>query len=372
MVLRAQHRVPVTATSAFARFTSLVLALTLLLVVMIMTLQFLTEPQVTSFCPCHEDVSARQVGIERATADGIVSRSVRIESVCQRYASREELQRPTHGLGINLPTLGNRSRYCVPEQCPIFIDKVRSLAFCFISKVASTSVKTLFRDLLGVRANSLNGSMSNWDELHRKFHRQTYRVGPRTLFMQDGGRSYFKALFVRHPFERLVSAYIDKALRPRSEVQWFYQTYWEKIPGVKAENRSPTFSEFVDFVLGTPVREWDEHWSPYYSRCQPCLLDYDFVGKLETADRDFPLLFSEIGVDARLFGRVHVSRRGSTGCSSRGIATCADAGSSADYFATLSHDQVMGLYSRYFYDFELFGYDFRSYLAYNETDHNRI
>lgn len=360
MVLRAQFRVPVAAASALPRFTSLAVAFVLLLVVMVMTQQFFTEPrEVASCCPCPGDVLTRQVDVDHITVDSITSRRVRIQRVCQHYAACQELQRPTPGWGMNLPTLGNRSAYCIPERCPIFIDKARSLAFCFIAKVASTSIKTLFRDLLDITVNST----SNWDELHRAFHYQTQRLGPRTLFMHNGGRGYIKALFVRHPFERLVSAYIDKALRPRSEVKWFYKAYFEKIPGVKAENRSPTFSEFVDFILRTPVRKWDEHWSPYYSRCQPCLLDYDFVGKLETADRDFPLFFSEIGVDGRRFSRVHVSRRGNTKCSTGDNCTRTNAGSSKDYFATLTHDQVMGLYSRYFYDFELFDYDFRNYLA---------
>lgn len=362
MVLRAQFRVPVPSANTLPRYAFLAVAAALLL--LITGLQFITVPsRFASFCPCPEDVLTRQVGIEHATADGIMSRRIRIQRVCQRYAACEELQRPTPGWGINMPMLGNSSTYCVPEQCPIFIDNARSLAFCFLAKVASTSVKTLFRDMLGVKVNRSDDGPSSWEELHREFHHQTHRLGPRTLFMHDGGRGYIKALFVRHPFERLVSAYVDKALRPRSEVMWFYKTYWEKIPGVKAENRTPTFAEFVDLLLATPVRELDEHWSPYYSRCQPCLLDYDFVGKLETADRDFPLLFSEIGVDGGRFGRIHVSRRGNTGCASRANCSQAKAGSSADYFATLSRDQVMGLYSRYFYDFELFGYDFRDYLT---------
>ncbi|KAH6937438.1 hypothetical protein HPB50_000477 [Hyalomma asiaticum] len=245
------------------------------------------------------------VGVEHTTVDGITSRRVRIQRVCQRYAKCQELQRPTPGWGMNLPPLGSRSAYCIPERCPIFIDKARSLAFCFIAKVASTSIKTLFRDLLDITVNNT----SNWDELHRAFHYQTQRLGPRTLFMHNGGRGYIKALFVRHPFERLVSTYLDKALR------------------------------------------------------HPCLLDYDFVGKLETADRDFPLFFSEIGVDGRRFSRVHVSRRGNTRCSTGDNGTRTNTESSEDYFATLTRDQVMGLYSRYFYDFELFGYDFKNYLA---------
>lgn len=35
---------------------------------------------------------------------------------------------------------------------------------------------------------------------------------------------------------------------------------------------------------------------------------------------------------------------------------------SKQYFAQLSFHQVMRLYGRYFYDFELFDYDFRDYL----------
>ncbi|KAH7967501.1 hypothetical protein HPB49_025256 [Dermacentor silvarum] len=164
-----------------------------------------------------------------------------------------------------------------------------------------------------------------------------------------------EALFVRHPFERLVSTYIDKALRSREEIAWAYSSYWDKIPGVKAENRSPTFAEFVDLVLAMPVENSDTHWSPYYHRCQPCLVDYDFIGKLETANRDFPLFFSLVGIEDQAASLHHDNRRESVSGAHRI--------DSKYYFAQLSFEQVMRLYARYFYDFALFGYEFTDYLT---------
>ncbi|KAH6938872.1 hypothetical protein HPB50_014051 [Hyalomma asiaticum] len=218
------------------------------------------------------------------------ARRARIRSVCERHRSYRPLYHPTSGLGRNLPTLNRESMQCNSKHCPIFVDDSRSLAFCFISKVASTTFKRIFAPLLNITVTG-----NDFDAFHWSFHSQTLRFAPRTL-VYDERSNYTKALFVRHPFERLVSTYIDKTPKGPVETEWAYKTYWNKIPGVLAENRSPTFSEFVEFVLATTAESSDDHWSPYYAQCHPCLLDYDFVGKLETADRDFPLFFSVAGI----------------------------------------------------------------------------
>uniref|UniRef100_G3MRX9 Carbohydrate sulfotransferase n=1 Tax=Amblyomma maculatum TaxID=34609 RepID=G3MRX9_AMBMU len=286
-----------------------------------------------------------------ASLDDNEARRERIRSFCEAHPWWQRLHRPNSGFGVNLPTLRQEKMQCHPLECPLFVDDSRSLAFCFIPKVASTSLKALFAPLLNV---TIIGTRS--DALHWSFHYQTLRYGPATL-LQSSRSNYTKVLFVRHPFERLVSTYIDKALRGRSKMAWAYRNYWDKIPGVRAENRCPTFSEFIDFVLKMPVEHSDEHWAPYYYRCQPCLLDYDFVGKLETASRDFPRFFSLVDIKANETFLGNMSRK-NTRDSVRDVRTT----ESKQYFAELSYDQVMGLYARYFYDFELFGYDFRDYL----------
>ncbi|KAH7967503.1 hypothetical protein HPB49_025258 [Dermacentor silvarum] len=296
----------------------------------------------------HEDMAGVTCTDKSSTVvnDDNDARRSRIKSVCERHRSYLPLQRPTPGLGTNLPS--RTTMQCDPGQCPLFVDDSRSLAFCFIAKVASTSLKGIFAPLLNVTVVG-NGS----DALHWSFHYQTLRFGPRTLL--QGERSHYtKVLFVRHPFERLVSTYIDKALRGPVEMAWAYNIYWYKIPGVYAEQRSPTFSEFVEFVLSTTAESADVHWSPYYARCQPCLLDYDFIGKLETAGRDFPLFFSLAGIEGKADVLGHDN--------SRHTVSGINATDAKHYFKQLSFHQVMRLYAWYFYDFELFDYDFRDYL----------
>ncbi|KAK8778857.1 hypothetical protein V5799_019800 [Amblyomma americanum] len=286
-----------------------------------------------------------------ASVDDNEERIERIKSFCEAHRSWRRLYHPNPGLGVNLPSPKQERMQCYPTKCSLFVDDSRSLAFCFIAKVASTSLKALFAPLLNV---TIIGKQS--DALHWSFHYQTLRFTPATL-LHSNRSNYTNVLFVRHPFERLVSTYIDKALRGRSEMAWAYASYWDKIPGVRAENRSPTFSEFIDFILQMPVEHSDEHWVPYYFRCQPCLLDYDFVGKLETAGRDFPRFFSLVGIEANENILGHLSHE-----NTRNNVTGVRATESKQYFAELSYEQVMRLYARYFYDFELFGYDFRDYL----------
>jgi len=49
------------------------------------------------------------------------------------------------------------------------------------------------------------------------------------------------------------------------------------------------FDEFAHYVVDEARRgyeEMDKHWRPQYRLCQPCHIDYDFVGHHETIRRD--------------------------------------------------------------------------------------
>lgn len=106
---------------------------------------------------------------------------------------------------------------------------------------------------------------------------------------------YFVFSFVRHPFDRLVSAYLDKIagdpkhyLIERKKIQNLY--------GVKQID----FEIFLIYVRGK-VKKYTKckalnqkkceflnvHWKPYYLQCPYCDLTYNhFVGKMETFQRD--------------------------------------------------------------------------------------
>merc|ERR1711874_6068 len=75
-------------------------------------------------------------------------------------------------------------------------------------------------------------------------------------------------LIVRHPFERLVSAYRDKFELAR-KYAYVYSMYASKILGLGAQEeaeraRRPTFSEFVSYLLRVPVQQFNDHWVPYW------------------------------------------------------------------------------------------------------------
>lgn len=280
--------------------------------------------------------------MQRAT-DGFHQRRARIRDVCLRY--KDILSAANRG-SWRKNFLPDGSPVWCGRECPIFLDGAHRLAYCLIPKVASTTVKTVFAPLLNFCKPDC-GEVG----IHVAFDSRVPMYGP--LYLNEGRlENYTTAMFVRHPFERLVSTYVDKALRPRSDVPFFYRTYWDLILGDEKDERRVTFSEFVDFLLSRPIEEADEHWVPYHMTCEPCLFEYDFVGKLETGGQDFGVLFSQVGFD-----KAEVPLQNRRADSGESFSQ-----SAKKYFAQLDFTRVFRLYEYYFYDFELFGYDFKDYL----------
>ena len=106
---------------------------------------------------------------------------------------------------------------------------------------------------------------------------------------------YYKFMFVRSPFERLLAVYNDKLGVHGKE---YYQELfgkdivkrYRKLSG-DDDNRFeniPTFREFAHYIsdLDKSRGHFDEHWMSYSKLCHPCLIKYDFIGKLETMSLD--------------------------------------------------------------------------------------
>ena len=111
-----------------------------------------------------------------------------------------------------------------------------------------------------------------------------------------------KFLVVRHPFERVISAYMDKledytrdlkyrggyyyAMYGADIVAKFRQKYQEKFPkNPLFMKKEPSFVEFIEFLIETPVSKYDEHWKPQFILCPPCHFKFDVIAKMETFER---------------------------------------------------------------------------------------
>ena len=70
----------------------------------------------------------------------------------------------------------------------------------------------------------------------------------------------------------IVEKYREKYLRKYPENQLF-------------KRKEPSFVEFIDYLLDTPVENYDEHWKPQYLLCPPCHFNFDVIAKMDTFDR---------------------------------------------------------------------------------------
>ena len=116
----------------------------------------------------------------------------------------------------------------------------------------------------------------------------------------------FKFMFVREPFERLLSAYKDKFIAMRPSDHRYVETYGRKIIANFRPNATQkslhagddvTFKEFIEYILKEGVYEGlNPHWNTYEGQCMPCYVHYDFIGRFEFLSQDANYLLRKTGV----------------------------------------------------------------------------
>ena len=119
-------------------------------------------------------------------------------------------------------------------------------------------------------------------------------------------KHYYTFLFVRHPFERLVSAYRNKLLHPYPDDHYLLNTLGKHIVRTYRKNSTRTndtctFAEFVEFLIDKAAKNgsnrFNEHWKPQSLLCNICYTRFDFIGKYETLIEDSRIILNNIKVD---------------------------------------------------------------------------
>jgi len=242
----------------------------------------------------------------------------------------------------------------------LYCSKNHQLSFCPIWKSASTfMLKKLLLispggkydkesvKQLGGQANVIArkefGYLDNW-EMYPNFttHGNTF-------------------IFVRHPFERILSAFRDKledpSVRGIKFNEYYYNKYGrrvvmyyrkEKITGPSF--KYPRFNEFIDFLVDKDIRYADEHWAPFVRECTPCHVNYTFIGHFETLYWDVHLLANKTNLEKLWDDKNDYFQSSTYDAVSR------------EYYASVDRDQIRKLYQKYKIDFELFGYSPEEYI----------
>jgi len=102
----------------------------------------------------------------------------------------------------------------------------------------------------------------------------------------EHGVDYFKFMVVRHPFVRILSAFRDKLETLAEHNVRYHMRDAPRMTSRRTFNSSvadsPTFPEFVEYLIRTPPNLMDKHWAPYSKVCLPCNISYSAILRLET------------------------------------------------------------------------------------------
>ncbi|CAM4636940.1 unnamed protein product [Lepidochelys olivacea] len=246
----------------------------------------------------------------------------------------------------------NNRRIITPYHVSrIFVEDKYRILYCEVPKAGCSNWKRVLMVLNGLAS-------STKDIQHNTVHYGNY------LKRLDGFdrkgiyhrlNTYTKMLFIREPFEKLVSAFRDKFEHPNN---YYHPVFGKAIISRYRVNASKEalrtgsgvkFKEFIQYLLDVhrPVG-MDIHWDHINRLCSPCLIDYDFVGKFESMEEDANFFLHLIGAPQNLTFPRFKDRHSNEERTTTKITQ--------SYFAQLSPAQRQHSYDFYYMDYLMFNY----------------
>ena len=181
------------------------------------------------------------------------------------------------------------------NELTMFVDERHEMMLCVPPKSGCTTWKSILAN------NSANGPLPKNFNMRSLHFNNTLRKKYGIKMLEDYStvqirfflKNFYKFIVVRHPLERIYSAYVNKLLSG-TDVPW-QRNLGKKI--LKAVGRSRDvpladqltgkgvqFQEFIWYIKKFNVIDF--HWGPLRKLCQPCMIGYDKIVKLETHYED--------------------------------------------------------------------------------------
>ena len=172
----------------------------------------------------------------------------------------------------------------------IIVNDKYKVLYCFIPKVACSQWNRIFL-ALDNRTNVKNVHFPGYF----KFLSQYSEEGIKLRL-----RAYYKFLFVRDPFERLLSAYENKFVEKRWPAR-LVRHYSNKIVDnfKRADPNSDhnlTFTKFIYYVAGVGFNK-NRHWETYDKLCHLCDIHYDFIAHFDHMPEEAAYVLRQTGMD---------------------------------------------------------------------------
>ena len=230
------------------------------------------------------------------------------------------------------------------------MDHKHKVVYCPVQKAGCSTWKTILANITSsgkVKPNMTLGQL-------RGFHATIQRYGLRKVKYTDDLAHYTKLLIVRHPMDRLVSAYWDKM---RGTDKTFNKYAYNVVAKYRTNKTNsdpfPTFEEFVQMIFSKSGLSYNQHWDRFFMKSNPCYIHYDYILKLETMAKDMEMFLSEV---------YHISQVNSDiKLNSASTLTDTDKNTYSKklgIYGELPQELVQKLLSYFKYEHQFFGYSF--------------
>jgi len=148
-------------------------------------------------------------------------------------------------------------------------------------------------------------------------------------------RTYTAYFYFRDPWQRLVSAYINKAVEYNYSRILHTPCKWERMKPYKADI---TFKQFLECIAHGSR---DVHWTPQWKLCSFCSISYDYIGHLETVKNDAAQVLQHLDINLT-YPQIFSSKM------HKELST---------WYADLPAKLLRQIFTLFKYDFLLHGYD---------------
>ena len=273
-----------------------------------------------------------------------------VENVCQKSNLTNILAPP------NDPKDRIRGRQRLNLRQHLILNEEHKVLFCFIPKVSCTMMKKIF-----VVMGNLYPSIRKVRMVEKgvvRFTDSKFTEEQRNYMLKN----FYKFMIVRDPFERLVSAYRNKFESNDEHFRHVQKIIIEKYRQNKTERVETgdraSFTEFVRHLIDTPAWTHDQHWMAHEDVCRPCDVKYDFIGSIDTLERDLAYVMRKIHANET---KHHVNQDSGALAKTKLLT--------ASFFKKVPKEYFDKLLAIRKADFELFGYPLPKYESLDKHYH---
>jgi hypothetical protein len=187
-----------------------------------------------------------------------------------------------------------------------------NILFCDIPKAASTNLRRLIYVHLNQSKTFANLDRQKiWLESNDFFHK--YYLTKNSEFILKN-ENLFKFLLVRHPFRRIYSVYYDKFVNNHIDDTIFGWKHFEErilldiktnetLLTIRRKDLQLDFRTFLLYIINSirKQRIINSHWEQIVHRCACCIINYDWIGKIENFEQDKKFLLKKLNINSLEF-----------------------------------------------------------------------